>query len=99
MNRNDMRRVYGTYHGAQPNTVLVLAMCDDREGNFLTDKTNIDQHGQAVDPSIIGVVEKAVSELQNCVAVRKNRSEQLYPLIHRVLLKVGGWRSTYLLVG
>lgn len=37
MNGNNMRR----FNGAQNNTVPVLAMCEDREGNLLTDKTAV----------------------------------------------------------
>lgn len=41
MNRNDMRRFYATVNGARHNTVPVPAMCNDREGNLLTDKTAV----------------------------------------------------------
>lgn len=38
MDRNDMRRFYATVNGARHKTAPVPAMCNDREGNLLTDK-------------------------------------------------------------
>ncbi|XP_062711243.1 uncharacterized protein LOC134289445 [Aedes albopictus] len=41
MDRNDMRRFYATVNAAWHKTVPVPAMCNDREGNLLTEKTMV----------------------------------------------------------
>ena len=41
MDRNDMRRFYATVNGARHMTAQVPAMCNDRMGNLLTDRTMV----------------------------------------------------------
>jgi sorting nexin-29 len=41
MDQNDMRRFYATVNGARHKTAPVPAMCNDREGNLLTDRAMV----------------------------------------------------------
>lgn len=98
MEQNDMRRFYATVNGVRSKTAPSPAMCYDREGNLLTDKTmvaarwkeyfetllngenerastnrtHIDDDGQAVEPPTLEEVKKAIRELKNSKAAGKD---------------------------
>ena len=112
-----------TVNGVRNRNAPSPAMCNDREGNLLTDKTmvaarwkeyfetllngecervsrhrtNIGDDGQAVDPPTLDEVKKAIHELKNNKAARKDElpaellkhgSEQLHQMIHHILEKI-----------
>lgn len=122
MEQNDMRRFYETVNGVRRKTAPSPVMCNDRNGNLLTDKTmvaarwrehfevllnggsgratdriRIDDDGQAVEPPTLDEVKTAIRGLKNNKAAGKDElpaellkhgSEQLYQLLHRIILKI-----------
>ncbi|XP_039450571.2 uncharacterized protein LOC120429605 [Culex pipiens pallens] len=83
-NANDKRRFYATVNGVRKKATPSPVMCNDREGNLLTDKTAVaarwkehfqqllNENCSAVDPPTLEDVEKAVKELKNAKSAGKD---------------------------
>ncbi|XP_038116615.1 uncharacterized protein LOC119768902 [Culex quinquefasciatus] len=96
-NANDKRRFYATVNGVRKKATPSPVMCNDREGNLLTDKTAVAARWKEHFQQLLNGRGKAVKELKNAKSAGKDvlpaelfkhGSARMIEILHQIVQRI-----------